>query len=484
MKKLIFVITLICSITILTSCKDINPINDEDISEYTTTEQTTTEHTTITTSESTTETTSEETSEETTEETSETTVHTTEATTKETTATTAATTTETTVATTTTVLTTTIGTTQIVPPVITNPVNYTPLNYNNQKGVWFAYLDLNPNLKEKTESQFRAYIDNAFNNVHNLGCNTVYVHVRAFGDAYYNSSYYPWSNYSSGPGSNPGYDPLEIMIDAAHSKGLSFHAWVNPMRLMTDENMKNIPDNYLVKQWYNSSSKKGKYIVKPSNSNYYWLNPAYEDVRNLINSGISEILQKYKVDGIHIDDYFYPTTDSSFDSDAYALSGETNLSNWRMSNIDKLVSGIYSTKEWINPEVLFGVSPQGNMGNNYTYMYADVKKWCSQSGFLDYIVPQIYFGFTNKWQPFETCANEWNNIIKLDSVNLIIGLAPYKIGTTSDDWSNSHVLSNQIALSQSLSRCNGVALYRYDSMFTNVSSFVSTEVGYIKDSLT
>jgi uncharacterized lipoprotein YddW (UPF0748 family) len=494
MKKFALILSVLTAVTIFASCEKIEisqadatvsqadtasvSIQTESPPETTTTPltTTTTAQTTVSTEEATT---------------SATTANTTTAapvtTTTPATTTTAPPTTTTTPATTTTVTTTTTAAT--TPPVISN--TYSPLNYDEQIGVWVAYLDVDGWLKNSTEAQFKSRVAAAFDNIKNLGANTVYVHVRAFSDAYYPSSYYTWTNCSNGPGSSPGFDPLQIMIDYAHSRGLSFHAWLNPMRVMTESNLFSMSDSYTVKKWYNDSSKKGKYIVKPSNSAQYWLNPAYSEVRQLIYDGVREIVQNYDVDAIHIDDYFYPTTASSFDSAAFSASGSSDLSAWRFSNIDTLVSGIYSTIKSVNSKVEFGVSPQGNMNNNYVHMYADVKKWCSTSGYLDYITPQIYFSFDNKLQPYKTCSQSWNDIVKLSSIKLVFGLAPYRIGETTSPsdpgWAAStRIIAGEIEYSRTLSNYSGVALYRYGCMFSppsSVASKVNAEMDEIQELL-
>ncbi len=292
-----------------------------------------------------------------------------------------------------------------------------------------------------------------------MGSNTVYVQGRSFGNEYYNSSYFSWGN----DGKNPGFDPLKIMVDIGHSKGLSIHAWINPFRAAKCSKISYIPDNYLIKKWYNDSSTNGKQLVKVGD--YYYLNPAYDDVRQLVLNGVSEIVRKYNVDGIHIDDYFYPTTDKSFDSEAFKASGQSNLSKWRMGNIDKLVSGIYKTVKQSNSKVLFGVSPQGNVNNNYTTMYADVKKWCSQSGYLDYVVPQIYWGDISPHFYFSTRTKEWDSIVKSSNVKLVIGLAAYKATGEGAEFSGPDTIANQIKSVDSLKNNDGIALFRYGSMF-------------------
>ncbi|MCD8005668.1 MAG: family 10 glycosylhydrolase [Oscillospiraceae bacterium] len=359
--------------------------------------------------------------------------------------------------------------------------SYTALNYSTVKAVWFAYLDIDTMLAGATEAEFTESISEAFAYVASLGCNTVYVHVRAFGDAYYYSSYYPFTSaYSGTVGDKPSYDPLEIMIAEAHKLGLSFHAWVNPMRTTTKKNFESMSSSYTLKQWYSSSSTNGTYLVYDSDTGYYWLSPAYSAVRELICAGIAEIVSNYDVDGIHIDDYFYPTTDESFDKLAFSVSGSSDLSQWRRDTVSQLVKEIYSTVKSCNSSVLFGVSPQGNLSNNLNKLYADVELWCSTTGYLDYIVPQIYYGYSGSL-PFDTTAVQWEELVTSSSVKLICGIAAYKVGTTTE-WSSGSMLSKQTDYISTLSGYSGCAYYRYSSLVASSSdTLLSGEIaGLIK----
>lgn len=353
--------------------------------------------------------------------------------------------------------------------ILTQPSRYTALNYSAQKAVWFAFLDLEPMLKNASESDFRARVSEAFDNVVGLGCNTVYVHVRSHGDAYYPSGYYPFTAaYSGTVGIAPDYDPLAVMITLAHERGLSFHAWINPMRTTSKEVFAQMPDHYTIKQWYNSDATKGTFMVYDKDTDFYWLSPAYPAVRELICNGVAEIVSRYDVDAIHIDDYFYPTTSSSFDKAAFEASGETDRAAWRRSVVNTLVREIYSTVKSCNSTVLFGVSPQGNVDNNLNKLYADVEMWCRTPGYLDYIVPQIYYGFGDKLS-FDAAAGQWSEMTRLPGISLVCGIAAYKVGVNSE-WKSGEILTKQTNHIKGLPNYSGVAYYRYDSFFGSASS--------------
>ena len=377
------------------------------------------------------------------------------------------------------------------------PVNsYTALNYNEVKGVWIWYSELYPILTGKSESQLRSGIGEYYDNCLSLGINTVYVHVRPYGDAIYKSDYYPWSKYCTGYiGKDPGYDPLKVMIDEAHARGISFQAWVNPLRCYQEDDAPKVSTAYKTGQWYDT--KDGDYIVKVKSKvkSYWWLNPAYKEVTDLIANGAAELVSKYDVDGVHIDDYFYPTTESYFDSIAYNASSYNSLSQFRLDNCSRMVSGMYNAVKSHNPTALFGVSAQGNVTNNETQLYADVEKWSKEDGYVDYMAPQIYYGFDNSGQPFDQVVEQWDKMLAGTGKSLIPGLAVYKIGT-EDEWAGSgryewqndkEIIKRQILKSQKTSNYGGVILYSYQFIFepdSNVKTAVNKEIAAFKPLLT
>lgn len=368
-----------------------------------------------------------------------------------------------------------------IPNVNVGSNSYNALNYSEVKGIWISYLELD-GIASGSESSFRSSIADVYDNCVDLGINTVYVHVRSHGDAYYDSELFPRTKYLGGI-----YDPLPIMIDEAHKRGLSFQAWINPMRGCSTSDIGR-EAGYPLYSWAGGETR----LV--SVNGYYYLNPAYDDVIELIAKGAAEIVANYDVDGVHIDDYFYPTTETWFDNAAYQASPYTSLSDFRFANCDRLVSSLYKAVKDANSTALFGVSPQGNYDNNYYYMYADVKKWCTNSGYLDYIMPQIYFGFNNANQPFETVVAKWDNIAGSGGIPLIVGIGSYRIGE-EDGWAGSgryewqtdkKILARQVNSSQEAVAYGGICLYSYNSLFKPSSSVkvqVEEELAALKSAL-
>ncbi|MBE6861156.1 MAG: hypothetical protein E7499_07775 [Ruminococcus sp.] len=334
---------------------------------------------------------------------------------------------------------------------------YTPIKHENIKATWLTVMEYENLMINKTKNEFENAVRTFFTDIKNQGFNTIFVHLRAYGDSYYNSQLFPKGAFYTGD-----YDVLEIMINEAHSLGISIHGWINPLRCQTEEEMKTLSDNFTLKKWYTNNF--GTFIV-PVNGRCY-LNPAYEEVRQLISDGVSEIVGHYNIDGIHIDDYFYPTTNSDFDIKAFEESKSTDLAGWRLENCNKLVKSIYDSVKAENPQLTFSISPQGNINANYSSQFADVRLWAGTEGYCDYIIPQIYYGFQNESCPFEETLLQWEKLVTCESVSLIVGLAGYKEGK-EDKWAgsginewieNKDVLSRQKAIAEASSAI-GYAVY-------------------------
>lgn len=348
-------------------------------------------------------------------------------------------------------------------------------NNEEMRAVWVPYMSLNMNDTDRTEEAFKEKFDKIIEKCLENKLNTIIIHVRPNGDALYPSKYFPWSDILTGnQGENPGYDPLEYIIKASHEKNIKVHAWINPLRIRfskTPESFSN--DNpYIV--WKNDDIKENDRYTFESGSNIYY-NPAYKEVRQLIINGVREIVENYDVDGIHFDDYFYPTDDRKCDEADYkeyvSAVGEEYVplshSEWRKANINALISGVYSAVHEIKNNVEFGISPQCNTENDEK-ISADVKSWGSISGYVDYLCPQIYVSNTHPYLPFKKSADEWREIISNKRVKYYIGLGVYKAGSDEDSGTwlvSDEILKNQVLYGRSID-CDGFMLYSYDYLDT------------------
>lgn len=350
------------------------------------------------------------------------------------------------------------------------------------RAVWISYLDLETMLKNKSASAAKAAINKAFDNATDLSLNAVIVQVRPFADALYDSDYFPWSRVLTGTqGKAPGYDPLELMVNSAKARELELHVWINPYRVLTSTDYSKLSKGHIASEWKDEGND---YTVAVDGKGIFF-NPARKEVRNLVVDGVTELVERYDIDGVHFDDYFYPTTAASFDKNAYreytAGGGAKSLTSWRMENVNRLISQTYAAIKEINPSVRFGVSPNGNIDQNYSTLYADVKTWCKTPGYIDYIMPQLYYGFDNATCPYDDTTAAWNSLITAKGVKLYAGLAVYKIGTEDQwagagktEWQDTNTMLNrQVAAARAYSRYGGFALYRYDSAINPASSVTS-----------
>lgn len=360
------------------------------------------------------------------------------------------------------------------------------------KAAWLSYYELETlTSNNNTQKDFEKAVKSAFKEIKSIGLNTVTVQVRPCADAFYKSDYFPVSRYCFGKqGSELLYDPLAVMVDIAHRLGLRIEAWINPYRVSQYNDLSELSDSNIAKQWLQDESKSSNVYV---NDKIYF-NPASNDVIELIVNGVSEIVSNYAVDAIHFDDYFYPTTNEDIDKAEYESylnsGGDMSLSDWRRENVSKMVSSVYSAIKEINSMVEFGISPQSKISTNYGTLYADVERWVTEEGFVDYICPQVYFGFNNEVQPFMRTVRDWIDLTT--SCRLYIGLPLYKAGKTDEYASasnsyaidefvdNNNIISRQISYLYQLDAVQGFYIFSYSYLTDGENESVSEEVNGIK----
>ena len=343
----------------------------------------------------------------------------------------------------------------------------TPESDEEMRGVWVSYMELSmENESSKTQKAFEDKFTEIAQKCREIGFNTLIVQVRPFCDALYKSSYFPWSHILTGTqGENPQYDALQIMCDICKENNLKIHAWINPYRVSSNETPKKLSDN-------NPYIKNSEIGIKTDNG--IFLDPSNETAQQLVCVGVKEIAENYDVDGIQFDDYFYPTKDESFDKkqyeayiEKYGKENSMSLDNWRMQNVNTLICKVYRTIKSVDSSVEFGISPQGNIGNN-DGLYADVKSWCTCKGFADYICPQIYFSLENPALTFEDCLNSWTSLDFDENVKLYVGLGGYKAGNGEYDektWLLSDsILADEYDILRNNKSVRGFMLYSYNSL--------------------
>ena len=339
----------------------------------------------------------------------------------------------------------------------------------NIKGIYISYLEYYDNFYGNSKTINQSRIDKMIDNIKEIGFNTIFLHVSPFSDSIYNSKIFPFSKTLTGiEGKNPGFDYLDYFIKKAHQNNMYLHAWINPYRISFDNNTSNLSKDNPALKLVNTTN------IKIDNNGIYY-NPASEIVKNLILRQVEEIINNYDVDGIHFDDYFYMQNDiDKMEYNNYVKNnGEISLKEFRLNNTNDLIKRVYNTIKKKNSKILFSISPDGNINNNYLYHYADVNTWLSSSDYLDIIMPQIYYGFENEYLSFEIAFDKWKKMIKDKSIIFMPVLAFYKLGNIDDgaglgknEWLNNNLIEKQIYFLK-MNNINNYVLFRYDYLFNS-----------------
>lgn len=260
--------------------------------------------------------------------------------------------------------------------------------------------------------------------------NAVYFQVRTMSDAFYKSSYEPWSSYLTGTrGKDPGWDPLAFVVEECHKRGMECHAWVNPYRFSTGSNWSTAQDQAL------KSAGMLLAYTKSDGKTTTILNPGLESVRKRIVDVCKEIISNYDVDGLVFDDYFYPegipVTSSAGDYDLWQESGASmTFGDWRRNNVNQMVADVYNMVQQQKPYVRFGISPAGAactsaavaakhgidrcpVASDWQYdgIFSDPVAWL-EAGTVDYISPQLYWKTNHKTNPFGPMTKWWSYVAK------------------------------------------------------------------------
>ncbi|MGK9175401.1 glycoside hydrolase family 10 protein [Yokenella regensburgei] len=381
-----------------------------------------------------------------------------------------------------------------LPPVSTHPVaDKSQQNREPMRGIWLttvSRLDWPPlNSVNGSSPDVRIRLQQAaliakLDKLKSLGINTVFFQVKPDGTALWPSKILPWSDMLTGTiGMDPGYDPLQFMLDEAHKRGIRVHAWFNPYRVSTNikpstaaELNRTLPLNpasvfVLHRDWIRTSGDR------------YVLDPGIPEARDWITSIIAEVVARYPVDGVQFDDYFYTESAGSALNDSTTFrqygQGFVSKADWRRHNTQLLIEQVSRTIKQLNPNVEFGVSPAGVWRNRshdpagsetrgaaaYDESYADTRRWVQQ-GLLDYIAPQIYWPFARDAARYDVLAKWWAEVVKPTKTRLYIGVALYKVGLAAKnepDWmvgGGVPELKRQLDLNDAIPQISGTILFR------------------------
>ncbi len=350
---------------------------------------------------------------------------------------------------------------------------------NSMRGVWVSTvygLDF-PSAATTDSTRLKSDIDAIITNVKDAGFNTIFLQVRPGADSFYPSVIFPWSKYltgKSGLAPSNGFDPLKYWVDACHNNSLEIHAWINPYRVTkgSDAELNALCADHPAKL-------HPEWLVKYKDGNYYF-NPGIPDVQDLVYNGVAEILQNYDVDGLHMDDYFYPGADFNDNAtyNKYNNGRFSNIADWRRNNVNELVKSLHNLSRLYGTE--FGISPSGiwdnlkdnALGSNtrgrssYSELFADSRAWV-KNGYVDYIAPQVYWEFGYEIADYGIVTKWWQDVCDGTNVKLYIGLATYRASEVGSDsvWYGGKETLKQMQYNHSQSNIDGEIHFRYKLIF-------------------
>lgn len=347
------------------------------------------------------------------------------------------------------------------------------------RAIFVSYIELNKYIKGNDYEISKRNIRKIIKNIKRLKCNTIILQVRSASDAIYKSNIYPMSLNIVNTEYDDYYDVLDYFIKESHKSNVKVIAWINPYRIRTTCDKTTITEKNPAYKYLDSD------IVYINNGIYY--NPSKQETEDLIVKGVEELLN-YDVDGILFDDYFYP--DNNIDKKDYEEYIKNNEfieeKNYRLNIVNKMIKRVYKTCK--NKNIKFGISPDGNIDNNYNKNYADVKSWLKSNEYIDFIMPQIYYGFYNSTRDYIKVTKEWENLIENKDIELYIALAFYKVGMEDkyaksgfNEWiDNDNIIMREILLSRNLKNYKGFSLFRYENIF-NEEIYTKTSIKEIEN---
>lgn len=359
------------------------------------------------------------------------------------------------------------------------------------RGVWVSTVSNidYPGTKTTDANILKQELITIFDHCETMGFNAVFFQVRPASDAFYDSEIFPWSKYLTGvQGQAPdeGFDPLSFAVEEAHRRGMQLHAWINPYRITVSA-----ADNESLSADHPAVLHPELVLTDSDGKMYY--NPGDSKSTELIVSGAVEIVKNYEVDGLHMDDYFYPSGEFN-DDNTYSFYQEEypDKADWRRAMVNRLVQKLDEAIHAERQDVQFGISPRGIWANDsdmpegsatagggsYTDIYADSRAWV-KNGWVDYIIPQIYWNIGYEIADYSVLTNWWSEVVSGTDVSLYIGEAAYR--TTGSDlpaWTGDNgtqELKNHIELGRANDSIDGYCMFTYHSFLDNPSIYALME---------
>ncbi|CAH8714633.1 family 10 glycosylhydrolase [Paenibacillus thiaminolyticus] len=351
------------------------------------------------------------------------------------------------------------------------------------RGTWISTVynidwPADPRKGANPEQQKKQYSE-MLDKLQGMGLNAVFVQVRPTSDAFFPSKLLPWSEWLTGKqGQDPGYDPLAYMIEETHRRGMEFHAWFNPFRISVQGDIAKLAADHPAKQ-------HPDWVVKHGGKLMY--DPGVPEARQFIVDTIMEVVNGYDIDGVHLDDYFYPYGQASepFRDDAsYKAYNKVfnNKGDWRRNNVNQFIEQLNGEIKASKANIRFGVSPFGVWRNasldptgsntkagvnTYDDLYADTRTWIKH-GWIDYIAPQIYWHIGHSAADYKTLVDWWVKETAGTGVDLYIGHAAYKLADAKEkDWFSADVLIRQLDYNKQYDSVAGSIFFSAKDLLNN-----------------
>ena len=332
-----------------------------------------------------------------------------------------------------------------------------------EKGVFISYIDYS-HLKGRTKEEIEDLITEMINNISYYGLNTIILQVSPFSDAIYPSKIYQSSHtVVQKEGDELPLDILKCFIEKASEKNISIYAWLNPYRIRNDNNTGDISKDSYYYEWFDTDN------IQITDKGVF-LNPASSDVLEYITKGLKELCQNYDIKGVLYDDYFYPN--DTIDLKTYEKTDKSvNLKEYRINNINKLIEQSYDTIKSVNKDIKFGLSPAGNIENNLDKEYLDVKSILNGNK-IDFIIPQLYYGFSNSTKPYLSTLEQWSSL-NIKNKDFYVALSLYKSGKVDkyagkgeNEWlEENDIIKKQIITARNKNNYKGFYIFRYEYLF-------------------
>lgn len=369
-------------------------------------------------------------------------------------------------------------------------------NDNHVRGVWVsnvANIDMPRGLPKE---ELQEYIKGMIKHIASYNMNTIVYQVRPCNDAFYPSKLNPYSRYITGiEGKDPGFDVLAFVIEEAKKYNIKVHAWMNPYRvsqpsLNTEEKtLEEAFNEYIASLDDLNFAKRHPEHTVIDGANKIILAPSHQEVIDFVTASIMEVVENYDVEGVHIDDYFYPYAKIPYEREEQDFlktrkSLDQSFDDWRRDNVDRMIKSVHDAlKKSFNKtgkKVLFGISPfaiyrthdsikEGGWSEGsynaegalqcYSELYSDVYKWMKE-GWIDYVVPQDYFPFERKDVTYHDIVKWWNKMATKTNTILYIGHGIYQMGS-NEVWQNPDEIKNQLSLNCLYKQVTGSIFFTY-----------------------